>query len=371
MAAQIARPARGRPAAYARVVGLRLLTGAAGIIGVTVLLFALIQYAPIDPVAAYLGAANEFADGPTRARIAERLGTQLPWWQHWLDWAGGALRGDWGWSATYRRPVAAVFADRAPWTVLLGAGGLLLAGLAGWAAALAAARRPGGVLDRLLNSLAAVVAGTPAFILALAAIAVFAVNLGWAPAGGLTEPGAALTPAEVLAHLGLPMLVVAVSAWPQITVHTRAALSDAWQSEAVTGARARGVGEATVLARHVVPLAAGPSAMVLAARIPELITGTVLVESVFGWPGLGQATVQSALGGDFALLAALTVASGAVVVSANLSGDVLGWVLDPRTRPTGRSGRIAPRPPASTYADAVVGDPVVGDPVIADPEVAR
>lgn len=342
MAAQIA----GRGRAYARVVGLRLLTGAVGIAGVTVVLFALVRYAPIDPVAVYLGAANEFADGPTRARIAAQLGTDLPWWQHWLNWAGGVLTGDWGWSSTYREPVAAVFAHRASWTVLLGVGGLVLAVLAGWAAALGAARRPGGALDRFVTALAAVVAGTPAFVLALLAIALFAVNLGWAPAGGLTAPGAPITVGEVVPHLALPMVVVAVGAWPQITVHTRAALEEAWQSVAVTGARTRGISEAVVLRRHVIPLASGPSVMVIASRVPEVITGTVLVEAVFGWPGLGQATVQSALAGDFALLAALTVASGLVVVATNLLADVIRWVVDPRTRPVG-SGP-GPRTPAAS-----------------------
>lgn len=330
-AAPAPRRVQARQSPY-RLVGRRVLTGAATLVVVTAVIFALADAAPFDPVGAYLGAADEWADARTRARITKMLGADRPWWQHWWAWVTAAPTGDLGWSAVYRQPVAAVLAARLPWTLLVGAVGL--AGAVVWAAVLAviAVRRPFGVVDRIITAVATVLAGTPAFLVGLALIGVVAVGWQWLPAGGLVEPGAALTVGQVLRHLWLPSAALAVSMLPWLLLHLREALATVYASAAVSGARARGVDEPPVLVRHVLPSAVMPMVTVIAARLPELITGAVLVEAVFGWPGLGQAMVTAATSVDYPLMATVTVVAGVVVITGNLIADLTQWRLDLRTR---------------------------------------
>lgn len=326
------RPRRRAGQASHRLVGRRVLTGAVTLMVVTAVIFALADAAPFDPVAAYLGAADEWADANTRARITEMLGADRSWWQHWWAWVTAAPTGDLGWSAVYRQPVAAVLAARLPWTLLVGAVGL--AGAVVWSSLLAiiAVRRPFGAVDRIITAMATVLAGTPAFLVGLALIGVVAVGWQLLPAGGLVSPGAPLTVGQVLRHLWLPAAALAVSMLPWLLLHLREALVTVYASAAVSGARSRGVSEPHVLLRHVLPSAVMPMVTVIAARLPELITGAVLVEAVFGWPGLGQAMVTAATSVDYPLMATVTVVAGVVVITGNLIADLTQWRLDLRTR---------------------------------------
>ncbi|MGD7706077.1 ABC transporter permease [Propionibacteriaceae bacterium Y2014] len=332
-----ARPRSGsEPLAGSRgvgaIIGRRVLGGAITLLAVTALVFLLASAAPFDPVSAYLGAADEWADAATRDRIHTLLGVDRPWWQHWWAWLSAAPGGDLGWSAVYRQPVSDVLAARLPWTVLLGASSLVLAVVVASGLAVVAVRRPYGIVDRALTTLATVLAGTPAFLVALELIAVVAVGWRALPAGGLVEPGEALTAGQVLRHLLLPSIALAVSLLPWLVLHLRESLVAGYASAAVSGARARGVSERAVLTVHVLPTAVMPMVTVVAARLPELITGAVLVEAVFGWPGAGQALVAAATAVDYPMLATITVVAGLVVIAGNLAADLTQWRLDPRTR---------------------------------------
>lgn len=315
-----------------RLVVRRLITGLITLVVVTGLIFWLAEIAPFDAVGAYLGAADEWADAATRQRIRDMLGADLPWWQHWLGWLRSVATGDLGWSAAYRQPVTDVLAARLPWTALLGTVALAQAIVVATVLALVAVRRPYGVVDRLVAGLAAVLAGTPPFLVALGLIGVVAIGWNLLPAGGLATPGEPLTAGQVVHHLWLPSLALALSMLPWLVLHLRESLTATYGSAAVSGARARGVGERRVLLAHVVPASVMPMATVVATRLPELITGAVLVETVFGWPGLGQAMVTAATSVDHPLLATVTVSAGATVILGNLAADLLQWRLDVRTR---------------------------------------
>lgn len=323
-------PPAARP--LVRMLLRRVLTGTATLLFVTAVIFWLAGIAPFDPVAAYLGAAQEWADPGTRARISAQLGVDDPWWQHYLGWARGVLTGDPGWSSAYRQPVGDVLGARLVWSVLLGAVALPLATLASAALALAAIRRPGGWVDRTVSALATVLAATPAFLVCLGLIAVVPLRWGWLPAGGLAPAGEPLTAGTVARHLILPAIALASSLVPWLVLHLRESMVEAYGSAAVSGARARGASEAQVLWGHVVPPALMPAVTVIAARLPELVTGTVLVETVFGWPGIGQALVRAATSVDYPLMAAVTLAAGTVVIGGNLLADLLQWRIDLRAR---------------------------------------
>lgn len=315
-----------------RLLLRRVLTGIITLVVVTAVIFWLAGIAPFDPIAAHLGAAQEFADARTRARIAAQLRVDDPWWQHWLTWLRGLVTGDLGWSSAHRQPVADVLGSRLGWSALLGAVALPLATAVSSLLALAAVRRPSGLIDRTVSAAVTAMAATPAFLVCLGLIAVVAVRLGWLPAGGVAPAGEPATAGVVATHLVLPAVALAAALVPWLTLHLRESMLGVYASPAVTGARARGASESQVLTGQVLPAAVMPAVTVLAARLPELVTGTVLVETVFGWPGIGQSLVRAATAVDHPLLAATTLTAGIVVVTGNLAADALQWRIDRRSR---------------------------------------
>lgn len=206
------------------------------------------------------------------------------------------------------------------------AGALLLGIVLGTAAAW----RQGGWLDRAVTAGSYVLEAAPVFWLGLGALYVFAVALRWLPGGGLTDAGAALDAGQLARHLILPAAVLAVSQAPWFVLFVRQTLLEALTEDYVLGARSRGLPERTVVLGHALRTALLPFLTLLGARVPELITGALLVETVFSWPGIAKATVDAALNVDFSLLAALTLLATAAVLVGNLLADVLYALADPR-----------------------------------------
>lgn len=313
-----------------RLVLGRLLLLPVLLAGVTLVMFALAQAAPFDPVLAALGERALTLDGPTLEAMRARMGDSSAL-QQWAAWWGNALTGDLGSSTSQRLPVATVVAQRLPWTMGMMLAALLLALAAGVVVGAWAGTRPGSVVDGLVGGGLLALQAAPPFWLGLVAIWLFAVSLGWLPTGGATSLQAEGVGAlDVARHAVLPVLVLALSQLPWFALVVRDATRDALAGPAVRGAWARGIPRGAVLREHAVRPALLPLVTVLGVRVPELITGAVLVETVFSWPGIAAATVDSALRLDFALLAALTVITTVLVVLGNLAADVLYRVLDPR-----------------------------------------
>lgn len=314
-----------------RIIGFRRLVTAVPVVpAVSLAVFFLASLSPFDPLVSYLGDRYVSASVEQRRDLSEALGLNVSWFQAWWQWAGSALTGDLGFSRVFDQPVAAVISQRLPWTVLLAGTGLLLAALLALAGAAWCARRPGGAVDRALGAGAAVLQGLPPFVISLGLVTVFAVGTGWLPGGGLTDPGTAPDPGQVLRHLVLPVTATALSQLPWLLLSLRQAVAAALVSDAVRGARLRGLRGSTVIGAHVLPAALAPFTAVLGARLPEVIVGAVLIESVFAWPGLAAAVVSSAQALDFALLAALTVLTTAAVLAGSLLADLLCVLIDPR-----------------------------------------
>lgn len=321
-------PRAGRP--LARLVLGRLLLLPVLLAGVTLAMFALAQAAPFDPVTAALGERALTLDGPTLQAMRERM-ADVPVVQQWATWWGHALTGDLGASTSLRRPVASVVVERLPWTLGLMAAALALAVGLGLLLGAWAGTRPGTPVDRVVGAGLLSLQAAPPFWLGLVAIWLFAVALGWLPTGGATSLDAdGVRLLDVLRHAVLPVSVLALSQLPWYALVVRDATRDALAGPAVRGAWARGIPPRQVLRTHAVRPALLPLVTVLGARLPELITGAVLVEVVFSWPGIASAVVDSALRLDFALLAAVTVLSTVLVVLGNLAADLLYRVVDPR-----------------------------------------
>lgn len=317
--------------AMARMTGRRLLFAAPVLLVVTFGVFAVAAASPFDPVKAYAGTAGLTASQETLDQLRANLGVDQALVPRWWEWLTSALTGDLGDSGVMRRPVADVITERLGWSVLLATTAFALAILLGTALGVAAARRPGGWLDRCVSSVAYTLEAAPAFWLGLLAIWFFALRLGVLPAGGLTDSGSdVVTFGQVTSHLVLPAAVLGISQMPWFYLYVRQGVADALEEDPVRGARARGLSERTVLLGHAWRSGMLPMLTLIGSRVPELITGALLIETVFSWPGIAAATVEAATSVDFPLLAALTVLATAAVLIGNLLSDLLYGLADPR-----------------------------------------
>ena len=219
--------------------------------------------------------------------------------------------------------------ERLPYTGLLALCSLALAIGISLFLAVASGLNRGGFADRLTTFLAQLAQALPPFVLALIAIAVFALRLGL-PAGGVSAAGTAPDAASIAAHLVLPATVLAISLLPWLVLNLRASVFETLDSDAVLAARGRGVHGVALLRHEVLPVALLPFITVIGSRLGELVTGALLVETVFAWPGIASAVVDAAIAGDFALLAAVTACSCLAVFAGNALADAGYLLADPR-----------------------------------------
>ncbi|AEG44989.1 ABC transporter permease [Isoptericola variabilis] len=327
-----ARQELPRPAAMLRLAGRRLAWAAPLVALLSLGVFALAAASPTDAASAFLGANDEFTGGAARDHV-ERAVAGSHWLHAWWQWVTGLVAGDLGASTSGRAPVADVVTARLPWTLLLMVAGLAVGAAVSVPLALAAALRPHGIVAAALTGGMWALSAVPAFLSAMVLMGLLSLALGWFPAGGLTDPGSPVTTAQVARHLVLPVLAVALSQLPWITLHLHRAMTVQLRTPATDAARLRGVAEWRVLLRHVLPGAAVPTLGIAGARLPEVVAGSVLVEEIFSWPGLGRALVQAALAQDFALLATSTVLLTVLAILGGLLADLGLLAIDPRTDP--------------------------------------
>ncbi|MDO5801606.1 MAG: ABC transporter permease [Coriobacteriia bacterium] len=313
------------------IVRFALLMLAVGLV-----VLALVSMSPIDPVQANVGqAAYVNMSEAKRAQLASYWGGDVPFWERFANWAGALLQGDMGTSLRFNAPVSEVIAHRAANSLALMGIAWLLSGVLGFALGVAAGARRGGALDRVVRSYCFLLASTPTFWLGLLILMVFAVQLGWFPIGFSVPIGvsaADVTLADAAHHLVLPALTLSVTGVANIALHTREKVVDVLESDYVRFARARGESELSVIVHHGLRNVALPAVTLQCAFISEIFGGSVLVEQVFSYPGLGQAAVTAGLGGDVALLAGIALVSAALVFGGNLLANILYGVLDPRMR---------------------------------------
>ena len=305
-------------------------------LAVGLVVFALVSMSPIDPVQATVGqAAYVNMSEAKRAQLASYWGGDVPFWERFANWAGALLQGDMGTSLRFNAPVSEVIAHRAANSLALMGIAWLFSGVLGFALGVAAGACRGGALDRVVRSYCFLLVSTPTFWLGLLILMVFAVQLGWFPIGFSVPIGvsaADVTLADAVHHLVLPALTLSVTGVANIALHTREKVVDVLESDYVRFARARGESELSVIIHHGLRNVALPAVTLQCAFISEIFGGSVLVEQVFSYPGLGQAAVTAGLGGDVALLAGIALVSAALVFGGNLLANILYGVLDPRMR---------------------------------------
>lgn len=304
--------------------------------------FWLVSMSPLDPLSANVG---QTAMGSMSQEQIEKLqtywGVGAPPAKRFLSWAGDFFRGDMGVSLLYRQPVARVIRVKLMNSLWLMAAAWVISGAVGFGLGILAGVKKGSAADRGISAYALVTASTPSFWLALVFLMIFAVWLGWFPVG-LSVPigmeAAGVTLADRIWHGFLPALTLSVTGISNIALHTREKMIQVMESDYVLFARARGESTGRIVWQHGVRNILLPALTLQFGSVSEIFGGSILVEQVFSYPGLGQAAVTAGLGSDVPLLLAITVISAAIVFVGNLAADLLYQVVDPRlSRERGRA----------------------------------
>ncbi len=304
--------------------------------GVSVVVFLLVGASPVDSVQAQVGqSAYANMSEEKIAQLEQYWDVGVPWWERYFVWLGDVFQGDLGVSLRYGEPVIEVIGQRALNSLALMIIAWVISGVLGFVLGVMAGANRGNLLDRAVKYYCFILASVPTFWLALIALMVFSVQLGWFPFGfsvplGVSAEDVTLT--DMLHHLVLPALTLSVVGVAHIALHTREKTIDVLESDYVRFARARGSSTWSALRHHGLRNIALPALTLQFASIAEIFGGSVLVEQVFSYPGLGQAAVSAGLGGDAALLAGIALFSAALVFGGNLLVNVLYGVIDPRMR---------------------------------------
>jgi len=303
---------------------------------VTSLTFLLVHLAPGDPFANV--AENTAASPELIAEQRRRAGLDRPLPAQYLTYVAGVARGNLGYSFSERRPVTHAIAERIPATIALASAALLINFALGIASGVLQGARPKSRIDDALSAVSLTLYSIPVFWLGLLLVLVFGLWLGWLPVGGsqsavgyeqLTFFGRAWDRAT---HLILPALTLGLVGAAGTARYQRAAMQDVIQQAFIKTARAKGLGEGLVILRHGLRNALLPVITLFGLSFPILLSGAVLVESVFAWPGLGRFAVEALDARDYPVVTGAAIAASTVVVVGNLLADILYRIVDPRTR---------------------------------------
>lgn len=308
----------------------RLLQMIPMVLGVTVVIFAIIQAAPGGPEAALLE-SGRFIDPGVIEAYRERLGVDQPVPVQYGRWLSAAVQGDLGVSFSTTRPVSEMILERLPATLELMGVSFLLAAVAAVALGIFSAVRQYSAFDHLATGVSFVGIAMPVFWFALILQLVFGVWLGWLPVAG-TETVGDTSLVDHLAHLVLPATVLSfryVAGWSR---YLRSSLLAVLGEDYVRTARAKGMSEAVVIGVHAVRNALIPLISIMALNLAGMFSGAVITETIFAWPGIGRMFVQAMFSRDYPLLMGILLLGSVMVLVFNLVADVLYGALDPRIR---------------------------------------
>ena len=311
-----------------RFTAIRLVEIAAMLVLMSFVIYALIGLMPGDPIDLMLGADPHLTSADV-ARLKILYGVDRPLIERYLAWAHGAISGDLGYSRLFSAPVAATLLPRLGNSLVLLGSSFVVAFAASLGLGIAAARRPRSRFDAAVNFACFAGVSLPTFWLALILILVFAEGLGWLPAGGMGG-GLHGDLADRLRHLALPVATLTIANMGGYTRYVRAAMRDALGQDHIRTARAKGASEARVVWRHALRGALVPIATILALSFGTLVSGALVTEEMFAYPGMGKLIFDAVMGNDYNLALAALLLATAVTMLANLVADLAYAWLDPR-----------------------------------------
>ena len=300
-------------------IGQRLVQSALILLGVSIITFALLYLLPADPVRQIAGRS---ATPQTVENIRQQLGLDQPFVVQYWRYLTNLLTGDFGRSYIQRSEVSELIIARLPASLLLMAGAILCELAIGLTMGLVAAVKRGSATDQALMVTSFVGVSAPQFVVGLLLLYVFAVQLGWFPIGGY----------GTWKHLVLPSLTLGVLGAGWYARMMRSSMIDVLRQDYIRTARAKGLKRGTILVRHALPNAILPIVAMVGIDIGIFMGGIVVVESVFGWPGIGQLAWQAIQRVDIPIIMGVTLVSACAIVLGNLLADIVAPFMDPRIK---------------------------------------
>lgn len=316
----------------------RIIRMATLLIAICILTFSLMEASPVDPIRAYVG-ADLSVSPEQKLKIAEHWGLNDPPLERFVNWAGSFLKGDFGTSLIYRRPVLEVVGERFAASLVLMTIAWIVSGILGFFLGIVSGMKEGKLVDKIIKGYCYVLISTPTFWIGLLLLMIFSVWLGWFPIG-LGVPIGVLaeevTTISLIKHMILPAITLSILGVANIAMHTREKVIEILSQDYVLFAKARGESTKSIVVNHVLRNVALPAITIQFLSFSELFAGTIFAEQVFSYPGLGQTTVNAGLKGDVPLLMGIVIISTIFVFTGNLIADLLYRIIDPRIKEGGR-----------------------------------
>lgn len=311
-----------------RFVVPRLMQGVLVLFVASLGVFIIFRMIPGDPASAELGPTATKADIEA---LRDEMHLNDSWPRQYQVWLSRIVVGDFGRSIMYKQPVSGVLWRDFKRSLPLIVCGMVFANVVGIAAGVLAASKQGGVLDRLVSAVSLFGYSMPSFWLGLMLIYFFSVKVSIFPPGGMNSPlGGGF--ADLGKHLVLPAITLGLVASGGVSRLTRSLMLEVLRQDYMRTARAKGLREWAIMLRHGLRNAAAPLINVVALQLGYLMSGSVVIETVFAWPGIGQDTYKALTLYDYPFVQAATVCTAAVVVLANLTADILSGYLNPAAR---------------------------------------
>lgn len=311
----------------------RFLIAIPVLIGLSMIIFALINLTPGDPYTAMLDPSVDPAD---RENMLQSIGYYDPLPVKYVKWVGRALQGDLGYSIRYKAPVTEVISQKVGNTLMLSVTALVLSALLAVPLGIISATKQYTLIDYLSTILAFIGISIPSFFLALGMIKIFGIDLKIFPINGIEYVAKGFTGfrrfLDILHHMALPVIVLTLIQTASLMRYTRSAMLEIINQDFIRTARAKGLSERVTIYTHALRNAMIPVITILSSSLGGLLSGAILVETVFSWPGMGTLVYQAISNRDYPLIMGGTMLLAVCVLLANLLADILYAVVDPRIR---------------------------------------
>ncbi len=308
----------------------RILQAIPLLIGVSIIGFSMMHLAPGGPLAVYTLNPTITAQDIERIKIV--FGLDQPVYIQYLKWAYGIFTGNWGNTFFGGRPVLDVILERIPATLLLMGSGMALAMVIGMCIGILGAVKRYSIFDYLATSGAMVALSFPTFWFGLMAIFIFSLKLGWLPSGGMYTLGGEETILDLIRHLILPTMVLALVLVAQWSRYSRSSFLEVIHQDYIRTAKSKGLSPSRILLRHAFPNAVSPLIALAGVQLPWLFSGALITETIFSWPGMGRLFVDALTMKEYPILMGMVMITAMAVILGNLLADLINALIDPRIR---------------------------------------
>lgn len=316
-----------------RYIFRRTLIALPVLLAISVVVFALLNLQPGDP---YVSMIDPQTSPEQKAELLARLGYSDPIWLKYVKWLGRALTGDLGYSLQYGAKVSDIIASRLGNTALLAGSALFLTLVVAVPVGLYTGLRRNSRADLAISMLSFVVVSIPTFFLGMVLIKIFAADLRWLPTSGVVTVGAKRVALDhvidVARHLVLPAVVLAASNIAIMNRYLRSSVSELLGQDFIRTLFAKGLSRRQIINPHLLRNAAKPLVTIISLEIPALLSGALLTETVFSWPGIGRLNYEAVINRDYALLMGIILFLAVITLFANLIADIVYAIVDPRVR---------------------------------------